>query len=139
MDSIRTPFNTVVRAQIDLWNALERRLRSVPGAVSIGRCDVLEVAGAAESARVQDIAAALRITVGGASRLVDRLEADGLLVREAHPSDRRSSRVVLTEAGRAALAITVPAINAALAELLGPAGSRELRSAAAALARVRLP
>jgi DNA-binding MarR family transcriptional regulator len=39
----------------------------------------------------------------GLSRLVDRIEAAGLLRREAAPSDRRGTEVVLTEEGRAML------------------------------------
>lgn len=36
-------------------------------------------------------------------RLIDKLEAAGLVVREAHSDDRRSNAISLTEAGRALL------------------------------------
>lgn len=36
------------------------------------------------------------------TQLVERLEADGLVVREVDPSDKRSRLAVLTDAGRAA-------------------------------------
>jgi len=38
------------------------------------------------------------------TQLVDRLEADGLVSREADPNDRRSRLAVLTDAGRRAYA-----------------------------------
>ncbi len=36
----------------------------------------------------------------GVTRLADRLEGKGLLVREASPEDRRATRLVLTKAGQ---------------------------------------
>ncbi|SFR28058.1 DNA-binding transcriptional regulator, MarR family [Lentzea waywayandensis] len=39
------------------------------------------------------------LTTGGATRLIDRLEAAGLVVRTAHPSDKRGRLVRLTPAG----------------------------------------
>jgi DNA-binding MarR family transcriptional regulator len=56
------------------------------------------------SCRVYDIAEELSITVGGTSKLVDRIEAAGYCVRRANPDDRRSSIIVLTTAGRRVLA-----------------------------------
>ena len=50
--------------------------------------------------RVQDIADDLCITVGAASKLVDRLETDDLARRAANPGDRRSSLISFTEQGR---------------------------------------
>jgi DNA-binding MarR family transcriptional regulator len=52
------------------------------------------------SARVADLQGELRITVGAASKLVDRLERDGLARRRPNPNDRRSSVLDLTETGR---------------------------------------
>jgi DNA-binding MarR family transcriptional regulator len=52
-----------------------------------------------EDCRVHDIVRGLSITVGGASKTVDRLERDGLVARRPHPSDRRSSVIALTRAG----------------------------------------
>jgi len=57
------------------------------------------VVAAVEDCRVHDIARALSITVGGASKTVDRLERDGLVLRRPHASDRRSSVITLTRTG----------------------------------------
>jgi DNA-binding MarR family transcriptional regulator len=62
--------------------------------------------------RVGDLALALRITVGGASKLVDRIERAGLIAREPDPDDRRASRVVLTVAGKRKLTAAVKTYEA---------------------------
>src|SRR5258707_3282858 len=54
--------------------------------------------------RVFDIKEELSITVGGTSKLVDRIEAAGLCRRRANPDDRRSQIIELTPAGRRLLA-----------------------------------
>jgi DNA-binding MarR family transcriptional regulator len=49
--------------------------------------------------RVHDVVRGLSITVGGASKTVDRLERNGLVARRPHPRDRRSSVIALTSLG----------------------------------------
>jgi DNA-binding MarR family transcriptional regulator len=51
-----------------------------------------------ELARVMDVG---KVTLGG---LIDRLEANGLVRRQADPADRRAKRVVLTPRGSKLLA-----------------------------------
>ncbi|MFA7499320.1 MAG: MarR family transcriptional regulator, partial [Leucobacter sp.] len=93
-------FATLVEHETSLWNALDRYLRTVPGSVTLGRFGVLRVIDSGEGrARVQDVAAEMGITVGAASRLVDRLESDGLASRSPNPTDRRGSVLELTTAG----------------------------------------
>jgi DNA-binding MarR family transcriptional regulator len=60
------------------------------------------------SCRVQDLASEFSITVGGASKVVDRVEAAGYCRRRANPDDRRSSIIELTPAGRRVLARATP-------------------------------
>jgi DNA-binding MarR family transcriptional regulator len=50
--------------------------------------------------RIGDIARALRITVGAASKLIDRIEAQQLVARQPDSQDRRASIVVLCHTGR---------------------------------------
>jgi DNA-binding MarR family transcriptional regulator len=49
--------------------------------------------------RMSDLADALLLSRGGATRLVARAEEDGLVRREIPPDDRRATYAVLTEAG----------------------------------------
>lgn len=53
--------------------------------------------------RQSRLADAVVMSRSGLSRLVDRIEAAGLLRREASPSDRRGTEIVLTDEGRAML------------------------------------
>jgi DNA-binding MarR family transcriptional regulator len=49
--------------------------------------------------RMSELADAIVLSRSGLTRMVDRLERDGLLRREACPGDRRSLYAVLTEKG----------------------------------------
>lgn len=92
-------FDALVRYETQLWNHLDDRLQA-DGGVSLGTLSALRVVRRhAGACRVQELRTDLGITVGAASKLVDRLERDGLAVRSAHPLDRRSSLVALTPAG----------------------------------------
>jgi len=127
-------FELLVRHETRLWSMAERSVRRTPGAVSLGRYEVLRTVGRAEAgSRVQDVADALRITVGAASRIVDRLVTDGLLARSPHPTDRRSVRLDLTPVGQQALDTTGPALELALADLLGGVDADTVRTVANAL------
>ena len=51
------------------------------------------------TASASELAQAAERNPGARTRLLDRLEAMGLVQREAHPSDRRALRIVLTARG----------------------------------------
>ena len=114
-------FNSLVRVEIGLWDTVEARLRA-EHALTLGRFQVLQVIGrrtaAGEACRVNDIAEDLRVTVGGISKLVDRLEDAALCERRANPHDRRSSLVYPTVQGHELLGEAEQTIEAELARLL---------------------
>ncbi|MBW4704000.1 MULTISPECIES: MarR family winged helix-turn-helix transcriptional regulator [unclassified Micromonospora] len=58
--------------------------------------------------RMTDLAAQTSLSTSGVTRVVDRMERDGLLRRRACPSDRRSSYAVVTPAGMQRLDETLP-------------------------------
>jgi MarR family transcriptional regulator, organic hydroperoxide resistance regulator len=74
--------------------------------------------------RVYELAAELGISSGGASKLVDRLEARGYCRRHPNPGDRRSSLLELTQAGTALLAVAERVVDAELGDMLGSRLSR---------------
>ncbi|WP_315094107.1 MarR family transcriptional regulator [uncultured Cellulomonas sp.] len=126
-------FDLVIRYETSLWNHLDDRLRAA-GEVSLANLSALRVVRRhADTARVQELRTELGITVGAASKLVDRLERDGLVVRSAHPHDRRSSLVTLTPAGDAAHDDGVAALDSALAEHLA---GEDVSAVTALLARL---
>jgi DNA-binding MarR family transcriptional regulator len=69
-------------------------------------------------------------------RLIDRLEADGLLAREADPADRRSYLIGVTAKGRRKHAAVVKAIRVMEEQLLGDLGAAERDALLAVLPRL---
>lgn len=58
--------------------------------------------------RMTDLAAQTSLSTSGVTRVVDRMERDGLLCRRACPTDRRSSFAVATRAGLSRLNQILP-------------------------------
>lgn len=108
-----TYFASLVKHETDLWNLVEARLAEA-GATTLGRLKALRVVEESPTCRVQDLADGLGITVGAASRLTDRLEADGFVSRAPNPDDRRGSLIALLPAGQKAIADTEPLVQQAL-------------------------
>jgi DNA-binding MarR family transcriptional regulator len=117
-----TWLSDLVRLEIALWNRVDATLKQAHNLPLASLEALFFIAGAPDgSMRVGDLAQALKITVGAASKLVDRVEAAGLLRRELDASDRRASRVVLTAAGSSTLAEASATHGAALASVLDAA------------------
>jgi DNA-binding MarR family transcriptional regulator len=66
--------------------------------------------------RMHEIASAIVLSRSGLTRLVDRLEAEGLLFRERSGTDRRGAYAVLTDKGLVALRQTWPVYSKGIAE-----------------------
>jgi DNA-binding MarR family transcriptional regulator len=132
-----TIFSDLVRLETELWNELDDRLLAATGG-SMATYDAVRLVAATADCRVVDIATGLAITVGGASKLVDRVVEAGLAVRSSNPRDRRSSVVQLTPAGRAHLDQARAALAAALDELLvGQLSAADLAMLGDLLTRLR--
>ena len=58
--------------------------------------------------RMTDLAGQTSLSTSGVTRVVDRMDREGLVRREACISDRRSSYAVITEAGRTRLDEALP-------------------------------
>ena len=102
--------------------------------------DVLLELNAAPDRRLRqrDLARTVVLTRSGISRLIDRLEAAGLVRSEPNPRDRRGGLIVLTPAGREALRRTWPAYARAIQQHFARhLTAEEARTLAAALERVR--
>lgn len=120
MTDLRRLFSDLVRLEIELWEAVDRRLRTEFG-ISMGGFDVMQAIARTPSCRVYDIARRLSITVGGTSKAVDRIEAAGHLIRRSNPDDRRSSIIELTPAGVDLFARASAAVDGELEIRLGSA------------------
>lgn len=69
--------------------------------------------------QMSEIAAQLVGSPSGTTRIADRLEKDGLIVRETPRENRRIVRVLLTEKGRKVLAAADETFRSALQETFG--------------------
>jgi DNA-binding MarR family transcriptional regulator len=112
----------LIRLEIALWDRVDARLRASHELPLAFFEPLLFVSRAREgSMRVGDLARALLLTVGGTSKLVDRIERVGFIAREPDPDDRRASRVALTTAGRRKLTAALKTYEAEMAGILGGA------------------
>ena len=130
-------FGDLVRLETELWNRVEARVQQAHG-VPLAWVEIMQVVGATADCRVLDIARALSITVGGASKVVDKVEAAGLCRRQPNPTDGRSSLIRLTEPGEGLLEAANVTFARALAAYVGaalPAG--ELAQLSVTLRRLR--
>src|SRR5258708_3246756 len=103
MADLKVLFSELIRFETDLWNAVDARLRSEHD-LPLTWFEPMQVMSKYTACRCFDIKEELSITVGGTSKLVDRIEAAGLCRRRANPDDRRSQIIELTPAGRRLLA-----------------------------------
>src|SRR5258708_23094235 len=94
---LRRVFDDLVRFETDLWNEIDARLQQ-ECALPLGSMNVMLVIERTQTCRVNDIATALSITVGGASQAVDRLAKRRQSPRHPRPPDHRSSIPELTPA-----------------------------------------
>ena len=134
---LRRLFNDLIRFEIELWNAVDARLKSEFG-LPLAHFEPMSVIDRIPGCRVYDIANELGITTGGTSKLVDRIEASGYCRRLPNPGDRRSSLLELTEEGRRLLAMAGAAFDEELQRRLGSAlPERTLRQFASTLTRLR--
>ena len=128
-DQLFGTFARLVRLQTRLWNELDAKLR-LQHSVALADLTVLELVASINDCRVQDIVDTQHITVGGASKVADRLVTAGHVERSANPNDRRSSILAVTPQGRDLLEHAKPEIDDVLATYftgaLPPGGHTEL-------------
>ncbi len=102
------PWLAFIQAHAAVTRELEAELQA-SGGLSLAAFDALVQLALAEGRlRMSELADRVLLSRSGVSRLVDRLEADGLVAREACPSDARVMWATLTEKGRVRLAASSP-------------------------------
>ena len=128
----------LVRVEVRLYTLLDARLRGLHGH-GLGRIDLLRVIADVPDCRVSDVVRRLGITVGAASKGVERQVRDGLVDRAANPEDGRSSFLALTPAGQQVLDEALPTLDQEAAAVLHGTGlpDDDLAHLARILAAVR--
>jgi DNA-binding MarR family transcriptional regulator len=134
---LRALFSDLARLETELWDRVDHRLRHDHD-LPMSWLEPMQVMELVPDCRVADIAQALSITVGGTSKLVDRIEQAGWCGRRPNPDDARSSLLELTRAGRRRLEAARSSFDDELETWLGAALTpRRLVSLASAVRDVR--
>jgi MarR family 2-MHQ and catechol resistance regulon transcriptional repressor len=132
-------YGMLVETHNELHNAVQRNLDADAG-VPVGWLSVLIrlARSPGERLRMTVLARDMTMSTSGLTRLIDRMEADGVVQRQACPEDRRGMLAVLTAQGRSLLATAAPCHVADLERLLGGVlQDDELAQLTALLRRVR--
>lgn len=137
MSDLPSLYGELIRFETELWDAIDARLRAECN-LALGRFEVMRVIARHERCRVQDIANELAITIGGTSKIVDRIEASGYCRRRLNPDDQRSSLIALTPAGEHILAQATDVFEAELTRRFGAVlSARSLGQLHGTLAKLR--
>jgi DNA-binding MarR family transcriptional regulator len=130
-DEVITTWGLVMEASAGVNARLEREMQQELG-IPLTFFEVLLRLGRSEGDGVSlnALAAQVSFSSGGFSRLVDRMEARGLVERRACPTNRRSTLVALTTKGRGvlddALRVHADGLRRHLVSALGPGEVVEL-------------
>ncbi|MGY4515972.1 MarR family transcriptional regulator [Lysobacter sp. HA18] len=82
-----------------MWARVERELAAAGHDLTFSQYITLKTLGSGR-AGVSELARAAQLHPGAMTRLLDKLEAQGLVARVVDPQDRRALHVDLTDAGR---------------------------------------
>jgi DNA-binding MarR family transcriptional regulator len=124
----------LLQAQSVVSEALEDRLQADSG-LSLAEHEALSrMAGSPEGdLRMAELADLMLVSKSGVTRLIDRLEARGLVARRACETDRRATYAAITEKGRITAERAWPVLAEGLTESfsrhLGDADVKALRKA----------
>lgn len=112
-------WDTLVETPFGLYSTWEHRLEVACGVQALHFHVLQTLAEAPEGRlRLQELAEAVRHSQSGTTRLVDRLEKEGLIARHSCESDRRVTWALLSEKGKETYARALPAWEAFLADHL---------------------
>ncbi|GAA5229766.1 MarR family winged helix-turn-helix transcriptional regulator [Arthrobacter cryoconiti] len=129
-------FSSVMRAHQLMYSRVDSVLK--PMGLSYARLEMLRLLSFSRDGTLPMASASARLQVHPTSvtNVVDRLEKDGLVRREAHPTDGRATLIVITDSGYTLVEQATQVLNEQVFESPGiPA--EDLRSMTAILARFR--
>ncbi|HEY5032348.1 MAG TPA: MarR family transcriptional regulator [Actinomycetes bacterium] len=111
----------LVRTQARLWDMVDAQMRRDSG-LTMPRYDVLmQLDGAGGRLGLGELASMIVLSPSGLSKLLDRMEAAGLLRREPDPRDARSTFARITRHGRTVVRKARRAHHASLKQAFGDA------------------
>ena len=91
----------LLRTHTRLWDQIEAHMRREHG-LTMARYDVLaQLHMAGGRLGLSELAAAIALSPSGLSKLLDRMDASGLVQRDPDPDDARAAFATITPRGRA--------------------------------------
>jgi DNA-binding MarR family transcriptional regulator len=116
-------WRSILSAHAAITGALERALQDGHG-LSVSEFEVLERLADLDcrGRRIQELADAVHLSQSATTRVVGRLEKDGLVCRNMCATDRRGVFAAITDEGRERYAAARPTQRRVLDEHLAPAG-----------------
>jgi DNA-binding MarR family transcriptional regulator len=130
----------LVRTHTRLWDLVEAQMRREHG-LTMARYDVLahlDVAGGRLG--LSELAASLLLSPSGLSKLLDRMEASGLVRRDPDPRDARAAFAAITPHGRSLARKARRGHHAFLQRTFGDAlGDRDLADLTGIMSRLSPP
>ena len=118
-------FYGLIVTESRLRERLEDELEATTG-ISLSRLELLlHIHFEDGRRRMSDLADALLLSRGGATRLVAKAEEEGLVTREIPADDRRATFAVLTDKGREAALRGMPVYNEVVNRLFGEVTEEE--------------
>jgi DNA-binding MarR family transcriptional regulator len=126
----------IVRLETEPWDAVDNRLQHDHD-LALGWFEHMRVIDHTPACRVLDIAEALSMTVGGVSKVIDRVQNAGWCRRLPNPDDGRSSIIALTPRGKRLLSAASATLADELDQRVGHSLSRcDLQNLTHALQRI---
>lgn len=104
-------WRNLIRVNAAVNNAVEHALRDTDLPLTWGEVLIRLVGMPGGSMRMQDLADQLIFSRSGVTRLIDRIQAAGLIRREEADSDRRGTLAVITPEGRSRLQESLPWVS----------------------------
>lgn len=134
---IDCPYYLISRVALVVTSALKRGFADAGvNAVKPAYLGVLLTLWREDGLKVIDLGRKSGLEPSTMTGLLDRMERDALLYREADPSDRRAQRIYLTATGRKVKTPVLQAVDKVLAEVFKGIDEKELRNTKNTLQRV---
>jgi DNA-binding MarR family transcriptional regulator len=115
----------LLHVAFQLKGAVEERIQAETGYLMADNEALLNLTHHDAPLRMSEIANRLILSKGGTTKVIDRLEADGLVERSADPTDMRALVVSITPNGRDLLARIQPIVDEVIEEHFGLALTAE--------------
>lgn len=134
LDVLSTPGHLISLAARGFTRLSEARLK--PLGFGVGQLPVLVALRDGEADTQRDLARFAKTEQPPMAQMLARMERDGLISRTTDPADRRSSRIVLTEAARARMPDAVDTLLRGNQEALNGFTNEETQQLVALLTRL---